>query len=97
MNASGTNETDMITKASDAYRRTQNKKHNFGFMHCWTIVKNHLRFFDMEKIATPKLGKKKSILEDIPSTSTYLGEARFEPTLLGTESPLPSAPIHGGF
>ena len=60
LNESGTNETDVITKALDAYRRTHNKKHNFGFMHCWPIVKEYPRFFDMEKITTPKLGKKRS-------------------------------------
>ena len=97
LNELGTNETDVITKALYAYRRTHDKKHNFGIMHCWPIVKDHPRFFDMEKIATPKLGKRKSRLEDIPSTSTVLGEARFEPTLLGNESPQPSAPTHGGF
>jgi hypothetical protein len=51
----------------------------------------------MERIATPKLEKKKSKLEDIPSTSSWLFEARFEPTSLANESPLPSAPTHGGF
>ena len=38
LNESGTNETDVITKALDAYRRTHDKKHNFGCMHCWLIV-----------------------------------------------------------
>jgi hypothetical protein len=97
LNESGTNETDVITKALDAYRRTHEKKHNFGFMHRWPIVKDHPRFFDMERIATPKLGKRKSRLEDIPSTSSRLFEARFEPTTIANESPLPSAPTHGGF
>jgi hypothetical protein len=96
LNESGTNDTDVITKALDAYRRTNEKKHNFGFMHCWPIVKDHPRFFDMEKIATPKLGKKKSRLEDIPSTSSGLFEARFEPTVVANESPIPSAPTYGG-
>ena len=81
----------------DAYRRTHEKKHNFGFMDCWPIVKDHPRFFDMDMIATPKLGKRKSRLEDIPSTSTGVGEARFGPSSLGNESPLPYAPTHGGF
>ena len=51
----------------------------------------------MERIATPKLGKKKSRLEDILSTRVGLFEARFEPTSLANESPLPSASTHGGF
>jgi hypothetical protein len=96
LNESGTNETDVITKALDAYRRMHDKKHNFGFMHCWPIVKDHPRFFNMERIATFKLGKMKSRLEDIPSTSSGLFEARIEPTSLANESPLPFAPTHGG-
>ena len=51
------NVSDGITKALDAYRLTHEKKHNFGFMHCWPIMKDHPKFFDMEKTATPKLGK----------------------------------------
>jgi hypothetical protein len=78
-------------------KRTHDKKHNFGFMHCWLIVKDRPRVFDMERIATPKLKKRKSRLEDIPSTSSRLFEARFEPTSLANESPLPFAPTHGGF
>ena len=38
------------------------------------------------KIATPKLGKIKSRLEDISSTSSGLFEAEFDPTLLANES-----------
>ena len=34
------------------------KKHNFGFLHCWPIVKDHPTFFDMDKTSTPKVGKK---------------------------------------
>jgi len=93
LNESGTNDADVITKALDAYRRTHKKKHNFGFMHCWSIVKDHPRFFDMERNPTPKLGKRTSRLEDIPSTSSGL----FEHTGVANESPLPSAPTHGGF
>ena len=96
LNESVTNETDVKFKALDAYRRPHDKKHNFGFMHCWPIVKDHPRFFDMEKIATPKLEKTKSRLQDIPSTSSGLFEARFEPTSLANESPLYYAPTHGG-
>ena len=38
LNESGTNESDVITKALDAYRRTHETKvvfflHTFGFMH----------------------------------------------------------------
>lgn len=97
LNESGSNEADVITKAMDAYRRTHEKKPNFGFMHCYPIVKDHPRFFDTDKIATPKLGKKKSRLEDILSTSIGVGEARLGPSSLGNESPLPYAPTHGGF
>ena len=70
MNESGTNDTDVITKALDAYRTMHENKRNFGFMHCWPIVKDHPMFFDMERMTTPKLGKRKSRLEDIPSTSS---------------------------
>jgi hypothetical protein len=87
LNALSTNETDVITKALDAYRMTHDRTHNFGFMHCWPIVKDHPRFFDMERIATPKIGKKKSRLEDVPSTSSGLFEARLEPTSLANEIP----------
>ena len=66
-------------------------------MHCWPMVKDHPRFFDMEWIATPKLGKRKSRLEDISSTSWGLFEARFESAAVANESPLPSTPAHGGF
>ena len=58
LNELGTNESDVITKALDSYGHSHEKKHNFGFMHCWAIVKVYLKFFDMEKIATPKQGKK---------------------------------------
>ena len=40
-------------------------KKKIGFMHCWLIVKDHPKFFDMEKTATPKLGKNKLRLENI--------------------------------
>ena len=60
-------------------------------------MKNYPRFFDIEKIATPKLGKRKCILEDIHSTSSGLFEARFEPTSLTNESLLQSAPTHRSF
>ena len=89
LNESGSNEADVITKAMDAYVRTHEKKHNFGFMHCWPIVKDHPRFFDTDMIATPKLGKRKSRLEDIPSTSAGVGEAWLGPSSLGNESPTP--------
>jgi hypothetical protein len=97
LNESSTNESNVITNALDAYRMTHDKEHNFGFMHCWPIVKDRPRVFDMERIATPKLKKRKSRLKDILSTSSRLFEARFEPTSLANESPLPFAPTHGGF
>ena len=97
LNESGSNEADVMTKAMDAFRRTHEKKHHFGFMHCYPIVKDHPRFFDTDMIATPKLGKRKSRVEDIPSTSIGVGEARFGPSSIGNESPLPYAPTHEGF
>ena len=51
----------------------------------------------MKRIRSPKLRKKKSRLEDIPSTSSGLFQVGFEPLSLANESPLLSAPTHGGF
>lgn len=71
------------------------KIYTFDFMHCWPIVKNHRKFFDIEKMATPKLRKRKSRLQDIPSTSTGVFETKIAPTSLDNISPLPSTPTKG--
>ena len=56
LNESGTNKNDLITEALDVQRKTHvKKKHNFGFIHCWPIVKDHPKIFDIEKITTLNL------------------------------------------
>ena len=97
LDESGTNEADIMEKASTLYRNKYgNKTKKFPFMHCWEAIQDLPIFFEPTKSEVGKtLGKRapstRNVSTMVPLNLTSSSNPIAGPTVGGPNSQGPSA------
>jgi hypothetical protein len=67
LNKSGSNASDTLKKAHELYRIMHAKGFEFGFEHCWNLLKDHPKWADGWTQVRPSIPKRKVSPYDLES------------------------------